>query len=62
VTQLRQKMLEELRRRNYSDRTAHSYVRIVATFARHFGRSPDELGLTSFAAIKHICCRSESWR
>jgi hypothetical protein len=44
VTQLRQKMLEELQRRNYSDRTAHSYVRIVAAFAKHFGRSPDELG------------------
>jgi integrase/recombinase XerD len=37
-------MLEELQRRNYSDRTAHSYVRIVAAFAKHFGRSPDELG------------------
>ena len=44
MTQLRQKMLEELQRRNYSDRTAHSYVRIVAAFAKHFGRSPDELG------------------
>ncbi len=37
-------MLEELQRRNYSDRTAHSYVRIVAAFAKHFGQSPDELG------------------
>src|SRR4051794_10101647 len=37
-------MLEELQRRNYSDRTAQSYVRIVAAFAKHFGRSPDELG------------------
>ncbi len=44
MTQLRHKMLEELQRRNYSDRTAHSYVRIVAAFAKHFGRSPDELG------------------
>ena len=37
-------MLEELQRRNYSNRTTHSYVRIVAAFAKHFGRSPDELG------------------
>ena len=44
MTQLRQKMLEELQGRNYSDRTAHSYVRIVAAFAKHFGRSPDKLG------------------
>lgn len=44
MTQLRQKMLEELQRRNYSDRTTHSYLRIVAAFAKHFGKSPDKLG------------------
>jgi hypothetical protein len=33
MTQLRQKMLEELQRRNYSDRTAKTYVRIVRDFA-----------------------------
>jgi hypothetical protein len=33
VTQLRQKMLEELQRRNYSHRTAKTYVRIVREFA-----------------------------
>jgi site-specific recombinase XerD len=37
-------MLEELRRRNYSDRTATTYVRIVHEFAQHFHRSPDKLG------------------
>ena len=44
MTQLRTKMLEELRRRNYSDRTATTYVRIVHEFAQHFHRSPDKLG------------------
>jgi hypothetical protein len=33
VTQLRQKMLEELRRCNYSGRAAQSHVRIVAAFS-----------------------------
>jgi len=44
VTQLRQKMLEELQRRNYSHRTAKTYVRIVREFAEHFHQPPDKLG------------------
>jgi integrase/recombinase XerD len=44
VTQLRKKMLEELQRRNYSHRTATTYVRIVHEFAEYFHRSPDKLG------------------
>jgi len=44
MTQLRQKMLEELQRRNYSHRTAKTYIRIVRDFAAYFHRSPDKLG------------------
>ena len=44
MTQLRQKMLEELQRRNYSHRTAKTYLRIVRDFAKYFHRSPDKLG------------------
>jgi len=44
VTQLRQKMLEELQRRNYSHRTGKTYVRIVRDFAEHFHQPPDKLG------------------
>jgi integrase len=44
MTQLRQKMLEELQRRNYSDRTAKTYVRIIRDFAKHFHQSPHKLG------------------
>jgi len=44
MTQLRQKMLEELQRRNYSHRTAETYVRIIRDFAKHFHQPPDKLG------------------
>jgi integrase/recombinase XerD len=44
VTQLCQKMLEELQRRNYSHRTAKTYVRIVREFATYFHPPPDKLG------------------
>ena len=44
MTQLRQKMLEELQRRNYSHRTAKTYVRIVREFAEYFHQPPDRLG------------------
>jgi hypothetical protein len=44
VTQLRKKMLEEIQRRNYSHRTAKSYVRVVRDFAEYFHCSPDKLG------------------
>jgi integrase/recombinase XerD len=44
MTPLRQRMVEELRRANYSANTERSYVQEIASFARHFGRSPDALG------------------
>ena len=44
MTQLRQKMLEELQRRHYGYRTANTYLRIVRDFAAYFHRSPDKLG------------------
>jgi integrase/recombinase XerD len=44
MTQLRQKMLEELQRRSYSHRTAKTYVRIIRDFAQHFHQPPDKLG------------------
>jgi site-specific recombinase XerD len=37
-------MLEELQRRNYSQTTVNGYLKIVAAFAKHFNRPPDQLG------------------
>ena len=44
MSELRQKMLTDLRVRNYAERTQEIYVRRVAEMAQHFGRSPDTLG------------------
>ena len=44
MTRLRQMMLEELQRRNYSKSTTRYYLQAVASFALHFGKSPDKLG------------------
>jgi integrase/recombinase XerD len=44
VTRLRKMMLEELERRNYSEKTIRRYLRLVERFAQYFGRSPDKLG------------------
>jgi site-specific recombinase XerD len=37
-------MLDELQRRNYSQTTVNSYLKIVESFAKYLGRSPDQLG------------------
>jgi site-specific recombinase XerD len=37
-------MTEELRRRNFSEKTVSAYVGCVARFAAHFGRCPSTLG------------------
>jgi len=44
MTPLRQRMLDELRLRNYADNTALRYLDAVTSFARHFHKSPDRMG------------------
>jgi integrase/recombinase XerD len=44
MTKLRERMIGDLKLRNFSESTITSYTRVVADFARFFHRSPDQLG------------------
>jgi site-specific recombinase XerD len=45
-------MLEELQRRNYSNGTIRHHLRAVEEFAKHYGRSPDKLGLNELRSYQ----------
>lgn len=63
MTPLRQRMLEDLRVRNYSPRTQAIYIQHVARFAGHFGRSPDQLGKEEIRSylVQLVEARRVSW-
>ena len=44
VSPLRQRMIEDMRVRNFAPNTQETYLQQVSLFARHFGKSPDQLG------------------
>jgi integrase/recombinase XerD len=43
VSQLRQRMIDDMTIRNMSPNTQRAYIRAVKNFSRHFDRSPDKL-------------------
>ncbi len=62
MTPLRQRFLEDLKRRNYSPRTLECYVAAVAAFARHFGRSPERLDAEHVRQYQlHLIAQGASW-
>jgi hypothetical protein len=59
---LRQRFIEDLQLRNRAPDTIEAYVLQVARFAKHFGRSPEQLGPEQIRAYQlHLLARQVSW-
>jgi hypothetical protein len=50
VSPLRRRMIDDMTLRNLSPATQRSYLNAMIKFARHFNRSPDQLGLEDVRA------------
>ncbi|MGH7471490.1 MAG: tyrosine-type recombinase/integrase [Longimicrobiales bacterium] len=62
MTPLRQRMLEDLKVRNYSPKTQKIYIDAVARFAAHFARSPEQLGAEEIRRYQvHLVEKRISW-
>jgi len=62
MTPLRRRYIDDLRLRNYSPRTIETYVTGVVRIAKHFNRSPDQLGPDDIRAFQlHLLERQVSW-
>jgi site-specific recombinase XerD len=62
MSALRQRLIEDLRVRNYSPRTVEAYVAAVRKLTRHFGRSPDQLTGEELRAFQvHLLAQRTSW-
>jgi integrase/recombinase XerD len=53
MTPLRQRMIEDMRIRNFTEQTQTSYCQYVSQFARHFRRSPEHLGPEDIRTYQH---------
>jgi integrase/recombinase XerD len=62
MTPLRQRLIDDLQRRNYAPKTIACYVAAVARFARHFGRCPDHLDADHVRQYQlHLLAQKASW-
>ena len=59
---LRQRFIDDMRLRNLSPRTIEAYVHRAAKFAKHFGRSPEQLGPEHIRDYQlHLIAQHASW-
>jgi integrase/recombinase XerD len=62
MTPLRQRLIDDLQLRNYSPKTISCYVQAVARFAKHFGRSPEDLDAEHLRLYQlHLIQQKASW-
>jgi integrase/recombinase XerD len=62
MSPLRHRMIEDMTIRNLSPETQQSYVRAVAKFSAHFGRSPARLGLEDVRAYQvYLTSQGVAW-
>ncbi|MBY3220910.1 tyrosine-type recombinase/integrase [Rhizobium laguerreae] len=62
ISPLRRRMIDDMTIRNLSPATQRSYLHAVTKFSRHFGRSPDRLGLEDVRAFQvHLVSSGLSW-
>ena len=62
MSPLRRRMIEDMTIRNLSPATQQSYLYAVSKFSRHFGHSPDRLGVEDVRAyLVHLTSRGFAW-
>ena len=62
ISPLRRRMIEDMTVRNLSPATQRSYIHAISKLSRHFGRSPDRLGLEDVHAFQvHLVSTGISW-
>src|SRR5205823_13093349 len=62
ISPLRRRMIGDMMIRNLSPATQQSYLYAVAKFSRHFGHSPDRLGVEEVRAYQlHLIAQQRSW-
>lgn len=62
MSALRRRMIDDMTLRNLSPATQRSYLHAVTKFSRHFGCSPDWLGLEDVRSFQvHLVSQGISW-